>query len=72
MAPENGFSRANFMEIITHVAEPSYSGCWDSPRASFCYSTGILAILYCIILVSGIHTLLGTIFFNKINRLTIQ
>ena len=44
IVPVNGFGSASFMYIAMHIAGTSYSGHWDGPQASFCYSTGVVGI----------------------------
>ena len=61
----NSFGSASFVENTTCIARTSYSGCWNGPGASWCYSTGIIAYLLCMMAVFCIHTLLGAIFFDK-------
>ena len=64
----NGFNSANFIYIAAHIAGTSYSGCWDGPGASYCYSIGVFAVPLFIIAASCICTLLEAIFFKRINR----
>ena len=68
MAPVNGFTSANSTNTATHIAKASYSVCCDSPGASYFYSSSIIAVPYCILAASCIFTLLGAIFFNRLNK----
>ena len=68
MAPVNTFGSDSFMDIATQVAGSSYSGLWDGPRASYCYVSGVVSILYCIMAASCIQTLLGAISLIKTTK----
>ena len=68
MAPINGFNSDILMNIAMNIAVTSYSGLWDGPGASYCYSSGVVGILHCIMAVSCTHTLLGAIFLIKTDK----
>ena len=70
MALVNGFRSAIFMDIAMCIAETYYSGLWVDPRASYCYSAGVVGVSHCIMAVSCIYTLLGAIFLIKTNKLS--
>ena len=63
--PVKGFNSASLTYIATCVAISSYFCHLNDPGASYGYYTGIVAILYCIIAASCIHTLLRAIFLGK-------
>ena len=67
VATVNGFSSASFTDNTICIGRPSFSGHWDGLGASYCCFARIIAIPYCILRVSCIHTLLGALFFRNIN-----
>ena len=68
IAPVNGFSSANFIDIAKCVDVTSYSSLQDGPGAFYCYSAGVIGISHCIMAVSCICTLLGAIFSIKTDK----
>ena len=65
----NSFSLVSFMDIAMYVAGTSYSGLQGILGASYCYSSGVIGILHCIIAVLCIFTLLRAIFLIKTDKL---
>ena len=61
MAPVNSFGSLNLRDITTCIARASYSGHWDGLGKSYCYFSGIIAIIYYIIAEFWICTLLESI-----------
>ena len=66
--PVNSFESAILIDIAMYMAGTSYSGFWDGLWASYCYSSGVIGILCCIIAVSCICTFLRAIFLIKTDK----
>ena len=68
MAPVNGLNSDSFMDIAMFVAGTSYYGYQDGPRASYCFSEGVIGVLHCIMAASCMQNFLIAIFLIKTGK----